>query len=318
MNRFQALDSGPKLIFIRGVFLLFLFLSSCFPDPNREFGQVFGLIGFGNYSNQFFQISGRVTGLQGSGLRLRNFNGRLINNRITGGESSSAGALLIAIESIASSNLDLFQNSIRSGRGTQNQQAVRLDSSSSQWSIQNNQIVANSNPNSVCLNIDSGSYSGRPTRNNNFSGCPGGQIRLLTQSFSLVPCFGQPVDGDMAAYSDPGCLAPLSTLIGAPVQGNISVNPSFISANPNGTQPTMEWNLGIRSDGTAPCVLTLGGRDLNLDAPPLPALEAQIASIDYFGLPRTNFDFTGLSGFPTGAAGFSLGAFEYDGGCVPP
>ncbi|RHX87353.1 hypothetical protein DLM75_17830 [Leptospira stimsonii] len=197
--------------------------------------------------------------------------------------------------SINSPNFYVFHNTMYGGSGTTRSFGIHHQSTGVlNLNIVNNQILTNPlATNRVCLNYDVNNVNNTSDlRGNNFFGCnpavassPGGQFRVC----GIEP---SPLRDSFL------CLTPLTNN----TQLNFAHDPIF--PNPSGNLDVLLLNSNSK------CNSVYGGVD-----PAYPPAIAQFYRKDITGSLRTSNALP--APVPAGSFGYSIGAFEYNGNCVP-
>ncbi len=203
---------------------------------------------------------------------------------------------IMALE-IDSPDLIIAHNSVYGGVGTARSIGIIQQgnpASLTEVSLVNNQIFANpfATTQSYCLNYDTTNTIGGSSeiRGNNFSGCSTAVAVTANGPFQF--CAPEPAP----LRRTPGC----ATFLTNAGQVNFGHNPSFLP--PVG--PFDVFKLGTSSR----CNSLFGGQIL-------PGAIGFFTQIDLLGTVRSNN--SAPDPVPLGSLGFSIGAFEVNGGCAP-
>ncbi|MBM9501061.1 hypothetical protein JWG44_12440 [Leptospira sp. 201903071] len=197
--------------------------------------------------------------------------------------------------SINSPNFYVLHNTIYGGNGSTRSYGIHHQATGAlNVNVVNNQLSANpAATNRICMNYDTNSVNGASDiRGNNFLGCnipvqsfPGGTFRL---------CGPEPASLRESTF----CIALLTNLTAM----NFNHDPLF---------PAPTGNLDVfLLNGNSRCNSVYGGVD-----PGYPPPLSQIYQRDIRGATRTANVLP--APVPTGSFGYSIGAFEYNGSCVP-
>ncbi|MDV6235261.1 hypothetical protein CH379_006435 [Leptospira ellisii] len=188
-----------------------------------------------------------------------------------------------------STNLFLLHNTVFGGVGTTDSFGIQQIGSASAAKIANNQIFTNTGAtgNKVCLNFTPAPSGNLEVKGNNLFDC---NVLAKTPLFNSTLCAGNP-----GPLRNTLCLLDL-----APVNFQ-NFSHSVVFAAP--TNPFTFYFLGPNSD----CRSVFGGVD-----PAYPAINVLYQN-DLSGALRTPN--VAPAPVPAGSFGYSIGAFEYNGGC---